>query len=75
MLIFIQEPSRGKFDKVLPASTIAEENKEEEQPIFVQIADAGQELLGNPTGLWILAGASVRAMGTNCLGFYKPLYF
>ena len=23
----------------------------------------------------VLAGSTIRAIGTNCIGFYKPLYF
>lgn len=32
-------------------------------------------MLSNPTGRWVLLASATRAIGTNSLGFYKPLYF
>lgn len=82
MLIFIQEPERGRFD-VQPTAIEADADmdvgpitsEDDDRPIFAQIVEAGQELGNNPTGKLVLAASSIRAIGTNCLGFYKPLYF
>jgi hypothetical protein len=43
---------------------------------LTQFADAGKEVLfESKTGKWVIAGATVRYIGTYSVGFYKPLYF
>ena len=40
-----------------------------------QFKEASTEIFSSPTGRLILMASTVRSVGNNCIGYYKPIYF
>jgi MFS family permease len=71
-LLFVREPTRGKFDK----------KKKEEKDVDAVVISPGRKFLNsaaeiwvNPTCRWACFGASFRFFGGYAIGFFMPKYF
>lgn len=77
-LVTIKQPQRGAMVLEPPIDVEAQVIEEEETTsgsLFQQFQDASTELMGNQTGLYVIAASSFKKMADYAVSLFQPLFF